>query len=340
MRPLISVVMTTFNMSAFIQQAVQSVFDQDYRPLELIVVDDCSMDDTVDRVKQFYKLGSLTVITHTSNVGISKSLNEAINRSSGTYIARMDADDISEPDRISSQVSLLDSNRQIGMVGTGAIIVDEELRPLLRLRHPSESQAIKTKLRDTFPFVSGSLMFRREVFLAVGLFDEHVPGCEDLELALRICDAYEAANIAQDLYYWRKTIKGESNITAAAQKQRADLARQVYLAKKTNDITKLDQIYPAFKKHYRITTHGPKRSNSSILETNYYQSLIRGCLKYGINKSTTNIYFEKLKLTSISPREMLFYRLYSFLPGKLRRIIVSLYELITGIHKGLSPINN
>ena len=123
--PLVSVIMPAYNAEAYIAEAVSSILDQSWRNLELIVVDDASTDSTADVVRSFTD-PRIRLLANSRNLGIAASTNRAVGASRGEYLALMDDDDISMPDRLKAQIAFLENNREIMILGTGSYLIDPE----------------------------------------------------------------------------------------------------------------------------------------------------------------------------------------------------------------------
>jgi len=131
--PLVSVVMAVYNEERFIGQAIRSILGQTYSNLELIIVNDGSTDGTSEIIQKYCNDNRVRSLKHSTNLGVSKALNNGIERGKGVFIARMDADDVSLPRRIEYQVGYLIDHENIGLLGTGAVIIDEADRRLLKI---------------------------------------------------------------------------------------------------------------------------------------------------------------------------------------------------------------
>ena len=121
--PLVSVIMPAYNAEAYIAEAVSSILDQSWRNLELIIVDDASTDSTADIIRGLTD-PRIRLLTNSCNLGISASTNRAVDASRGEYLALMDDDDISMPDRLKAQVTSLENNPEIMILGTGSYLID------------------------------------------------------------------------------------------------------------------------------------------------------------------------------------------------------------------------
>ena len=128
--PLVSVIMSVYNTNPiFLVEAIESILNQTYQNLEFIIVDDGSSDDAVKKVLEFYnnEISNIHLIVNEVNIGLTKSLNIALGNSKGDYIARMDADDISLPDRIRQQVEKMEADKTIVLCGTNTIGFTDDL---------------------------------------------------------------------------------------------------------------------------------------------------------------------------------------------------------------------
>lgn len=123
-RLLVSVVMPVFNAEKYLFEALSSIVNQSYQNLEIIVVDDASTDSSVSIVESFSDT-RIKLFKNESNLKIVKTLNFALTKVNGEYIARMDADDISHPERIRKQVEFLEKNRGIDILGTNIWVIDQ-----------------------------------------------------------------------------------------------------------------------------------------------------------------------------------------------------------------------
>ena len=198
MDPLVSVVMPVRNGEAWLARSIASILTQSYERLELIVLDDGSAD----------RSGEIAASTGDSRVivmreparGLTASLNRAIAWSRGPLIARMDADDVSRPDRLARQVELLASRPDVGMVGTGCVEVAVTGEIVRTVRPPERDEAIRPLLIRANPFVHASVVMRRKALeQAGGGYDESFPVAQDYDLWLRLSAVTRLANLSDPL---------------------------------------------------------------------------------------------------------------------------------------------
>ena len=117
MNPKVTVLMPVYNGGKYIREAIKSILSQSFTDFEFLIIDDGSTDNSVGIVQSFSD-NRIRLIKNNCNIGIAESLNKGIESSKGEYIVRMDADDISFPDRIKKQVAFMDANPEVGVSGT------------------------------------------------------------------------------------------------------------------------------------------------------------------------------------------------------------------------------
>src|SRR5437868_2907435 len=117
--------MTVYNSEEYLREAIESILGQTFTDFEFIIIDDGSTDRSADIVNS-YSDTRIRFLSNSSNLGLVASLNEGIERARGEYIARMDCDDVSLPERLAKQVTFMDSRPELAASGTWAKEIDEE----------------------------------------------------------------------------------------------------------------------------------------------------------------------------------------------------------------------
>jgi len=198
MGPLVSVVMSVRNGEAWLGRSLASILTQSYQRLELIVVDDGSTDRSGEIAAS---TGDARVIVLKEPArGLTPSLNRAIARSRGPLIARMDADDVSRPDRIARQVAFLAERPDVGLVGTGCVETASTGLVVRVVRPPEHDEAIRRLLIRANPFVHASVVMRRSALEQIGGgYDETFEVAQDYDLWLRLSAVTRLANLADPL---------------------------------------------------------------------------------------------------------------------------------------------
>ncbi len=200
--PKVTVLMSVYNGEQFLREAVDSILSQKFEDFEFLIINDGSNDGTKE-ILESYRDPRIRLIENDKNIGLTKSLNKGINMSNGQYIARMDADDVSIPDRFEKQVNFLNENNEVGLVGTYYLMINEKGNVLHEVRPLTDRRELKEKLLTTNQFGHGTVMFRRECLGKSGLYREEFKSSQDYDLWLRISEMYDIANIPEPLYKWR-----------------------------------------------------------------------------------------------------------------------------------------
>jgi glycosyltransferase involved in cell wall biosynthesis len=181
-KPLVSVIIPTYNRAWCLMESIDSVFSQTFTDYELIVVDDGSTDDTL---KQLSRYDQITVITQ-SNQGVSAARNKGILQSRGELITFLDSDDLWLPAKLAAQVRFFNQNPEARICQTQEIWIRNDKRIYPKNRHLKTSGYFFERSLELCLVSPSAVMMKRRLFSDVGLFDEQLPACEDYDLWLRI----------------------------------------------------------------------------------------------------------------------------------------------------------
>lgn len=182
--PLISVLIPTYNSELYIKDTLESILNQTYKKLEIIVIDDASTDRTVQLVKK-YKDKRIKLFINDNNLGISGNMNKGIKLSNGKYLAIMDADDWSYPYRIEEQVQLMEKNPEVVLCSGYMDICDENLVYKNTRTYPLLDKYIRRAIVRYDPISHPASMWRMTELLKTGLYSERFPICRDYDLIVR-----------------------------------------------------------------------------------------------------------------------------------------------------------
>jgi glycosyltransferase involved in cell wall biosynthesis len=198
-KPKVSVLLPTCNGARFILRAVRSILAQSLKEIEVIIIDDGSTDGTADLVTGcFLGEARLRYFRNSENLGIQKSLNRGLREARGEYIARIDDDDEwLDGEKLRRQKEFLDENPAYVLLGTGAVVSDENGRELFRFLNPERDEDIRRRILFKNCFTHSSVMFRKEAAMGLGGYDEtpetrHV---EDYDLWLKLGTKGKLANL-------------------------------------------------------------------------------------------------------------------------------------------------
>jgi hypothetical protein len=201
--PEISVVIPVYNGERYLRETIESTLSQSFTDWELVAVDDGSTDAS-GRILAEYAAADPRVIVHRQeNAGVVAALNKGLELARAPLVARLDADDLSLPDRLERQHRFLNENLEVGMVGGQAAIIDLDGREVAEARYPLDDAAIKEQLKRTTPFVHSSVMIRRSVLDLAGGYRSPFDGVEDLDLWLRVAPRCQLAHLPEKVVAYR-----------------------------------------------------------------------------------------------------------------------------------------
>lgn len=194
----ISIILPVYNGGKYLSNAIQSVCHQEYENWELIVVDDCSSDNSGEVIQNFLSDPRIMIIRNEVNLGIQKSLNKGLSFATGEYVARIDDDDEwIDKEKLTKQVAFLDSHGEYVLVGTDAIVRDKDGNKIGEYHMPKADDVIRKKILTKNCFLHASIMARRAAIKRVGMYSEDraVIALEDYDLWLRLGTVGRFANL-------------------------------------------------------------------------------------------------------------------------------------------------
>ena len=199
----ISVVMSVFNGQSFLSEAVDSILGQSFDDFEFVIIDDGSTDQTSDILRRYAARDARIRIHRHNNMGRTQSLNVGIRIAHGKYIARMDADDVSLPNRFQEQFSFMEGHPDVGLLGGASQLISGDGRVLDAIRYPTQDSEIRAAMRVGNPICHPSAFLRKELVLAVGGYRKPFDESEDYDLWLRISERSQLANLGKFVLQYR-----------------------------------------------------------------------------------------------------------------------------------------
>ena len=194
---LVTIGLSVYNAEKYLYLAISSVLKQTYVNFEFIIIDDGSTDNSVEIIKSF-KDDRILFISDGINKGLPFRLNQIIELAKGDYVARMDADDIMFPERIETQLEIFENNPDIDILGSNAIIIDEESQ-ILGVRYlPVNDDLINVK-----GFIHPTIMAKKTWFMK-NPYDVKAIRMEDFELWFRTHGDYNFIQFSKPLMYYRE----------------------------------------------------------------------------------------------------------------------------------------
>ncbi|NUB24900.1 glycosyltransferase [Azospirillum brasilense] len=222
--PLVSVLMSVHRDVRFLDAAVDSLLGQTLGDFELLLVDDGSPH--AERLRALAgRDRRVRLVVNDRNLGLTVSLNRAAGLARAPVIARMDADDISHPDRLTAQYERLSAQPGLTVVGSNYVAVDTGGTPLRTIRLPEEDAAIRWTALFANPFCHPATLFRAADFHAAGGYDERLACAQDYDLWMRLLRRGQGANLPEPLLRYRINDQGISATRKAEQEAAAGAIR-------------------------------------------------------------------------------------------------------------------
>lgn len=217
MGPCVSVVMSAYNAEAYLAEAVESILNQTFRDFEFVIIDDGSTDKTAEILARYENLDKRVRVYNQANQGLVTALNRGVGLARGRYIARMDADDISLPERLSKQLDYMESHPEVGVMGSQMNQMDEKGNPLSSFATPLSHDVIVWKMLFECAVAHATVMMRKPLLIHVGGYNPCYLHIEDTELWSRLIWVTRFANHPDCLFLRRKHKQSVCSTQAARQ---------------------------------------------------------------------------------------------------------------------------
>lgn len=201
---LISVIMSVYNAEPYLQMAVESVLDQTFADFEFIIIDDGSTDGSLRIIEDYAnKDPRIQIIQNAERMRLSKSLNKGLAAARGIYIARMDADDISLPNRLQIQLDYLERHPEIGVVGGQIRFIDEKNQVNREGRLDTSTALVKWDLNFGSALCHPAVMMRKELVTSAGGYSDEMVYAQDYDLWRRLAEITQLTNLPDVVLYYR-----------------------------------------------------------------------------------------------------------------------------------------
>lgn len=314
--PLVSVVMSAFNEEKYIVESINSILNQTYSNIEVIIIDDASTDKTVEKIGQI-RDDRIRLYVNEKNRKLAHNLNFAIDMAKGSYIARMDADDIAIPDRIEKQVNFMEKNQHIDVLGAFAVCFGDSTA---KMEYPNSHEAIKVSLLFENALCHPLVMLRKSSF--VEKYNESYAASQDYELWSRMIWHKNFYNMGDVLLKYRVHNGQTRNTAGRKQKEGAIVARHKMLKHLVDDPDKMfietfDQMFSVGKRFDLKTMNEIEKNLNQIIKMNSIKKIYNQKLLY---QKCAYVYFENwyyckesfwIKLKNINQCNLLNYYYHS-----------------------------
>lgn len=263
MNPKVTVLMSVFNGERYLKEAIDSILNQTFTDFEFLIINDSSTDKSRDIITQ-YDDSRIILVDNETNLGLTKSLNKGIDLTRGEYIARMDSDDISLPDRLAKQVKFMDANPDIGVCGTWIQSIGLDNEKVISF--PTDPAAIHCALIFQNPLIHPSVLVNNKLLKSHNLnYNQNFLKAQDYELWTRCCQFFHLANLNEVLLQYRYHTGQITSKNRVEQQGYAELARKQLLERLGLNITKED-----FNVHLKLCNHAFETNKEFVLKTKYW----------------------------------------------------------------------
>lgn len=214
-RPLVSIIMSTYNGSKYIEESIKSVLNQSYSNFEFIIINDFSTDNVEKIISKYQKKDNRIIyIKNEQNLKLTKSLNKWIKIAKWEYIARIDDDDIWLKEKLEKQINFMEENKDYWLCWTSTIIINSNWKEIEKIKMRNKNENIKRNILKSNQFIHSSIIMRKKILEEVWWFyDEKWNWAEDYELWLRIWQISKFYNLNEYLlkYRWLETSISRKN---------------------------------------------------------------------------------------------------------------------------------
>lgn len=199
--PLVTVIMPVYNAEEFLAESIDSILRQTFKDFEFLIINDGSTDNSLSLIRSYEERDHRITVIDQENKGVVASANTAITRSRGEYIARMDADDVSMPERLEQGVHILQKSLETILVCSDFEVIDDKGCFRYREFVPPHDSDIKRALFLRNPIANGSTLIRKSALVDAGLFDDTF--AEDFHMWMKLSELGKFEATGTMLYRWR-----------------------------------------------------------------------------------------------------------------------------------------
>ncbi len=215
--PKVTILISVYNGASTLNRCFESIQKQTFQDFEIVCINDGSIDATKNLLEKWQKSFNqrFKLIENTSSLGLTKSLNKGLEKASGTYTARIDADDWWHREKLAKQVGFLDNHAEYGIVGTW--YENHGRHGVKQVALPETDTTIRMSIFKHNPFAHSAVVFRTKLIQQSGMYNSNWRYGQDYELWLRILPSTKMVNIPEYLCY------RTADDTLSARKQREQM---------------------------------------------------------------------------------------------------------------------
>jgi glycosyltransferase involved in cell wall biosynthesis len=221
--PTVSVLMPVFNAGKFLREAVESILAQSFCDFEFLIFDDGSTDESRALLERYAGDDVRVKLTLGDHRGYTSCLRQGVDAARGRYVARMDADDVSLPNRLARQVQFMDQHPECAAVGGQAVRIDADGDALCLERVPETHERIDERHMRRFggQIMHPNVMMRTQTLRQIGNYRLEFEPAEDLDLFLRLAEVGRLANLGEVTLKYRMHLKSVTHTRIEQQRERS-----------------------------------------------------------------------------------------------------------------------
>ncbi len=223
--PAVTVLMAVKDGERHLGEAIDSILAQTLADLELVIVEDGSTDDTA-AILESYRDPRIRVLRNSRNLGLTRSLNRGLEDARAPYVARQDADDVSERERLERQVGFLDRNPEVALVASAYRRIDDDGLVTGRRPVPTNGLDIRWRLLFLNAFAHSSVVFRSNIVRRIGRYDESLEYAQDYGLWSRLAAAEPVAALPEELVRYRESAKSMTEVMSSGGEEIERISRE------------------------------------------------------------------------------------------------------------------
>jgi glycosyltransferase involved in cell wall biosynthesis len=303
----ISIVMPVYNAEDYLASAIESILNQSFYDFELILFDDGSKDNSLSIMKHYEILDKRVRVISRENKGLPATLNEAINLASGSWIARMDADDVSLRDRLKLQMQYLNNYPDTVVLGGVANYIDIDGNLICSYIPPTDHEKLATMFPES-PFVHPTVILHKETFVRSGGYNEQMRwGGEDVVLFAKMANFGKLKNLATPLINYRLVPGSQSRKPASYRHQLTEiintlisgnLVTEQSFSQLENEAKKINRTTANFDYHLELAKLYLWSGNSKRKAINH----LNYCLNFKVNVHKIIMMYAFILIPSILTR--------------------------------------
>lgn len=270
--PKVTVLMPVYNGEEYLREAIDSILSQTFADFEFLIINDGSTDGSVEIIES-YQDPRIRLFHNESNLNLRTTLNKGLKLARGEYIARMDCDDVSLPQRLAKQVKFMDLHPDIGICGSGVKLIGNKLIKNKNgsvWKYPEDSSTIRCKMIFESPLAHPTLIMRNNLLVKFKL-NYRTTYAEDYDFLIRSSKHFSLANMAEILLFYRihsdnisKLYKNEYLISS--EKIRMEQLKALGLKPKKEE----------FALHSSLSRYSYSKTESYMKQSNAWLCKLRG----------------------------------------------------------------